>query len=59
MPVILTEPTEWDLWMSEAPWPNVKGLQRPLPDGDLKVVSVGPREDGAADMGKPGLFETD
>ncbi len=38
MPVILTEPEEWDLWLSAATWEDVKGLQRPLPD---RLVIVG------------------
>lgn len=38
MPVILTEPDEWDLWLSDAPWDEVKALQRPLPD---RLVIVG------------------
>lgn len=47
MPVILTDPAEWDLWMSDAPWAEVKKLQRPLPDGALKVVANGVRKDEA------------
>jgi len=47
MPVILTEPAQWDLWMSDAPWPEVRPLQRPLPDGTLKVVARGVRQDEA------------
>lgn len=45
MPVILTDPVDLDLWMSDAPWADVKHLQRPLPDGTLKVVATGARKD--------------
>jgi putative SOS response-associated peptidase YedK len=45
MPVILTEEAEWDLWMSEAPWDEVKQLQKPLRDGSLQVVATGVRQD--------------
>lgn len=48
MPVILIEPAEWDLWMSDAPWAEVAPLQRPLPDGALKVVARGARKDEVA-----------
>ena len=50
MPVIFTEPAEWDLWMSDAPWEEVRRLQRPLPDGALTVVArgVGVRKDEVA-----------
>lgn len=47
MPVILTDPAEWDLWMSDAPWPEVQSLQRPLRDGSLQVVARGVPEDEA------------
>ena len=46
MPVILTTPDACDAWMSE-PATIALELQRPLPDGVLKVVSVGPKQDGA------------
>ena len=54
MPVILTEPAERELWMSDAPWDAVKHLQRPLRDGALKVVAIGPRQDDAGALGQPG-----
>ena len=37
MPVILTEPDEIEMWMSE-PWEIAKELQRPLSDGALAFV---------------------
>ena len=48
MPVILTLQAEWDLWLSDAPWSEVQSLQRPLPDGALKVVARGVRQDEVA-----------
>jgi putative SOS response-associated peptidase YedK len=47
MPVILTEPAEWDLWLSGAAWAEVRHLQGPLPDGSLKVVATGEKKDEA------------
>jgi putative SOS response-associated peptidase YedK len=47
MPVILTDPADWDLWLSSAPWADVRSLQRPLPDGSLKVVAEAVKEDAA------------
>ncbi len=36
MPVVLTEPAEWEAWL-RAPWPVAATLQRPLRDGMLAV----------------------
>ena len=38
MPVILTAPAEWDIWLS-APWEEARLLQRPLPDGALATIT--------------------
>jgi putative SOS response-associated peptidase YedK len=47
MPVILTTEEERDLWLSAAPWDEVKHLQRSLPDGALQIVGHGGRKDEA------------
>ena len=44
MPVILTRPEEWRTWLT-APAPQALRLQRPLPDGALRIVAEGARED--------------
>ena len=45
MPVILTEPAEWETWLT-ADAPEALKLQRPLPDGTLKIVARGAKKDG-------------
>jgi len=47
MPVILTTRDEVDAWMTAAPEDALR-LQRPLPDGALKIVARGVKEDPAA-----------
>ena len=46
MPVILTTPEEVETWMT-APTEEALKLQRPLPDGSLKIVARGEKQDGA------------
>ncbi|GGE20060.1 hypothetical protein GCM10011390_44130 [Aureimonas endophytica] len=45
MPVILTTPEEMDVWL-RAEWKEASELQRPLPDGALRIVAKGERKDG-------------
>ena len=42
MPVILATPAEVETWLT-APTPDALALQRPLPDGTLKIVARGDR----------------
>lgn len=45
MPVILTEPAQWERWLSDAPWSDVAEMQQPLADGSLQVVARGAKLD--------------
>lgn len=47
MPVILTAPEQIDLWLT-APIADAIKLQLPLPDGALKIVARGQKQDGPA-----------
>jgi putative SOS response-associated peptidase YedK len=49
MPVILTRPDECDIWL-HAPWEKAGKLQRPLPDGMLKIIASGECEDPPSEM---------
>lgn len=44
MPVILTTAAEIETWMT-APWKDARELQRPLPDGMLRIVARGVKQD--------------
>ena len=46
MPVILTTPEEIETWMT-APAEEALKLQRPLPDGALRIVATGVKKDEA------------
>jgi putative SOS response-associated peptidase YedK len=50
MPVILTTPEEVDCWL-DAPTADALALQRPLPDGSLRIVARGEKEDGVSSKG--------
>jgi putative SOS response-associated peptidase YedK len=47
MPVILTMPEEIETWMTASAEEALK-LQRPLPNGTLRIVATGIKEDGEA-----------
>jgi putative SOS response-associated peptidase YedK len=48
MPVILRTAADMDAWMT-APWADAAALQRPLPDGTLRVLLRGEWADGRTD----------
>jgi putative SOS response-associated peptidase YedK len=48
MPVVLTKAAEIETWMT-APAEDALTLQRPLPDGALRIVARGEKEDGAVE----------
>jgi putative SOS response-associated peptidase YedK len=52
MPVILRSPEEVDTWMA-APIADALKLQRPLPDGALRIVARGVKEDAGPGAGVP------
>ncbi len=52
MPVILTSRTEIETWMT-APAEEALRLQRPLPDGALRIVATGEKEDRAIETAAP------
>jgi putative SOS response-associated peptidase YedK len=47
MPVILTTEEERETWMTASPEEALR-LQRPLPDGSLRIVARGEKQDGLA-----------
>jgi putative SOS response-associated peptidase YedK len=51
MPVILTSEDEVDVWLN-APAPVALELQRPLPDGKLRIVARGARLDSESIIGQ-------
>ena len=47
MPMILTTPEAIETWLT-APAAEALKLQRPLPDGSLRIVARGEKKDGPA-----------
>jgi putative SOS response-associated peptidase YedK len=43
---------DYDVWM-RAPWSEAKALQRPLPDGSLRIVATGEKEDAKVSSATP------
>ena len=52
MPVILTDPAELEAWMT-APAAEALALQRSLPDGALRIVARGEKQDGGGAQASP------
>jgi putative SOS response-associated peptidase YedK len=50
MPVILTTHEQVDCWL-DAPAADALALQHPLPDGSLRIVARGEKEDGVSSKG--------
>ncbi len=46
MPVILRQPDQVEAWLT-LPVTEALQMQKPLPDGTLKIVARGEKEDGA------------
>jgi len=55
MPVILRTAEAMDAWMT-APAVEALKLQRPLPDGALRIVARGTKTDGGEEAAPPGLL---
>ena len=49
MPVLLRTAEEIDFWLT-APTEEALGLQRPQPDGALRIVATGPRKDAPTEV---------
>jgi putative SOS response-associated peptidase YedK len=47
MPVLLTHPDEWDMWL-EGSIDEAVALQRPLPNEKLQIVATGEKSDRAS-----------